>query len=156
MAYVTLEDLYGSLELVVFAKTLEQCRSVLRTGELVVVQGRLSAREDEEPKVLVSAVEASPSVDSLPPEPIREAPNPTPKAVANPGVYLKIPSLESAQWRRVCKVLKVLDGPTPVYVRVADTGKLMRTPSDLWVTPHAALIGELERILGRENVAKMC
>ena len=154
MAYVTLEDLYGSLELVVFPKVLEQYRAVLRAGDMVLVHGRLNAREDEEPKVLVSAVEAAPSVESLPPEPT--APKPTPKTVANPGVYLKIPSLDSPVWKQVCCVLKALDGATPVYVRVTDTGKLMRTPSDLWVTPHDVLIRELERILGRENIAKMC
>ena len=157
MAYVTLEDLYGSLELVVFAKTLEQYRSVLRNGAMVVVRGRLSAREDEEPKVLVSSIETAPSADSLPPEPIAAAPKPTSKKpIANPGLYVKIPSLESDEWKRVCRVLKALDGQTPVYVRVADTGKLVRTPAELWVTPHAVLIGELERILGRENVAEMC
>ena len=158
MAYATLEDLYGSLELVVFTKALEQYRSILRVGEMVVVQGRLSAREDEDPKVLVSAIEAAPAADALPPEPLTPQPTPksAPKSVANPGVYLKIPSLDSAQWKQVSKVLKALGGETPVYVRVADTGKLMRTPADLWVTPHAVLIGELERILGRENVAKMC
>lgn len=167
MAYVTLEDLYGSLELVVFPKTLEQYRAVLRAGNMVTVQGRLSIREDEDPKVLVSSVAPAPSVEALPPEPTPAAPAPevrqsaapqptAPKTVAHPGVYLKVPSLDSDAWKRVCKVLKVLDGGTPVYVRVADTGKLMRTPSDLWVTPHPVLMAELERILGRENVAKRC
>ncbi len=155
MAYAVLEDLYGSLELVVFAKTLEQCRSLLRTGGMVIVRGRLNVREDEEPKVLVSAIEEAPSPDALPPEPM--APKPaTPKAVANPGLYLKVPSLDSAEWKRVCRVLKVLEGDMPVYVRLSDTGKLMRAPRELWVQPHPTLIGELERVLGSANVAKIC
>ena len=90
-----------------------------------------------------------PMPDSLP----KEEP---PKAAANPGVYIKIPSLDSGEWKRVQRVLRVLEGETPVYVRVADTGKLMLAPRDLWVTPHDALIKELAYILGAENVAKMC
>lgn len=158
MAYVTLEDLYGSLELVVFAKALEAHRSLWRTGEMVLVQGRLNVREDEAPKVLVSTVSPAPDADAIPPEvpPSPVPPETVSKPIANPGLYLKIPSLESLEWKRVCRVLKVLEGETPVYVRVADTGKLMRTPQSLWVSPHPVLIGELERVLGRENVAKMC
>lgn len=156
MAYVTLEDLYGSLELVVFAKVLEAHRPLWRTGEMVLVQGRLNVREDEAPKVLVSSVERAPDADALPPEPSPAKSAGERKPMANPGVYLKVPSLESAEWKRACRVLKVLEGDTPVYVRVADTGKLMRTPQSLWVTPHPVLIGELEHVLGKENVAKMC
>ncbi len=149
MAYAVLEDLYGSMELVFFSRVLESCRSLLHAGEAVVVRGRLSAREDEEPKLLVSTVEKAPSPESLP----KEEPK---KNAANPGIYLKIPSLDSAEWKRVQKVLRVLEGDTPVYVRVADTGKLMRAPRDLWVTPHEVLIKELVYVLGAENVAKMC
>ncbi len=152
MAYVTLEDLYGSLELVVFSKTLEQYRPLLRTGQTVVVRGRLSAREDEEPRVLVSSVEAAPPPDAVPPA---DTPPAAKRAVANPGVYLKLPSLDSAVWKQVCCVLRSLPGEVPVYVREASTGKLVRTPRQLWVTPHSVLLDELKQILGNENVADL-
>ena len=150
MAYVQAEDLYGSLELVIFSRVLEQCRPLLRTGEAVIVRGKLSAREEEEPKLLVSSVEAAPSPETLPP------PAPERKAVANPGVYLRVPSADSAEWKRARRILRVLEGDTPVYVRMRDSGKLMRAPRELWVTPHDVLIRELEKALGAENVAKMC
>ncbi len=148
MAYAKLEDLYGTLELVVFSRTLEQYRPVLRGGHTVVVRGKVSAREDEEPRVLVSAVEAAPSPDAISPTPKR--------TTANPGLYLKVPSLDSREWKRAQRVLRVLTGDTPVYVRVEDTGKLVRAPRALWVEPHAVLVEELQRVLGNENVAKMC
>ena len=154
MAYVTLEDLYGSLELVIFSRVLEQCRSLLHNGAMVVVRGRISAREDEEPRILVSLIETAPSPETLPAE---KPPAPSvKKSVANPGVYLKVPSLDSKEWKRAQRILRVLEGDTPVYVRVADSGKLMRAPRELWVTPHDVLIQELQTALGRENVAKMC
>jgi len=149
MAYATLEDAYGSLELVLFPRVLESCRSLLRSGQVVVVRGKLNAREDEAPKVLVSDVSIAPSPDTVP------APAEKPRTVANPGLYLKIPSLDGELWRRVQKVLRVFEGQTPVYLRVADTGKLIRTPVELWVSPEDVLIAELERVLGKENVAKL-
>ncbi len=145
MAYVTLEDLYGSLELVVFARVLEQYRSLLTAGRMVVVRGRLSAREDEAPSVLVSGIEEAPAPDAVP--------EPTPRRAAPAGLYLKIASQSSEEWRRVDKLLRTLEGDTPVYVRWADSGKLVRAPRELWVTPHAVLLDELKRVLGTECVA---
>lgn len=157
MAYAVLEDMYGSLELVVFSRLLEQCRPLLRVGQVVVVRGRISAREDEEPRILAAAVEAAPPPDAIPP-----APEPKPAQTeapamrrSNPGLYLRLPSLESGEWKRVRRLLRVFEGQTPVYLRLADTGKLMRIPADLWITPEKVLIGELERVLGKENVAKI-
>ncbi len=148
MAYAILEDVYGALELVIFPRVLEACRSLLKSGQVVIVHGRLNAREDEAPKVLVSQLSPAPPPDVVAPQ--------KPKTVANPGVYLKIPSLDSREWTRAQKLLRVFDGQVPVYLRVADTGKLIRVPSDLWVTPEAILIAELKRALGEENVAKLC
>lgn len=150
MAYATLEDAYGSLELVLFPRVLESCRSLLRAGQVVVVRGKLNAREDEAPKVLVSDVSPAPSPDAIP------APAEKPRAVTNPGLYLKIPSLDGERWRKAQKLLRVFPGQTPVYLRVADTGKLIRVPAELWVSPETVLITELERALGKENVAKLC
>ena len=116
----------------------------------MIVRGKLSAREEEEPKLLVSAIEKAPSPETLPP------PAPERKAVANPGLYLRVPSADSIEWTRAKRLLRVLEGDTPVYVRMRDSGKLMRAPRELWVTPHEVLIRELETALGVENVAKMC
>ena len=152
MAYVTLEDLYGALELVLFPKTLEQCRANLKAGRVVVVHGKLNAREDEAPKLLVSSLEVAPSPESLPA---------TTSAVsaatssAPAGLYLKIPSLESEEWRHVKKLLGVFEGDFPVYLRLTDTGKLVRAPRECWITPESILLKELENLLGRQNVAKI-
>ncbi len=56
MAFVTLSDLYGELELIVFPKTFEQYRSYFEDDSIVVVSGRLSMREDEAPKIIPEAI----------------------------------------------------------------------------------------------------
>ncbi len=157
MAYVILEDMYASLEMVVFSRVLEQCRSLLRAGQVVVVSGKISAREDEEPRILVSNIEEAPPADaalSLTGKEEQRTPS-LPKKINNPGLYLRVSSLEGGDWRRVKKVLRVFEGKTPVYLRLSDNGKLMRIPSELWITPEPILLEELQRILGSENVAKV-
>ena len=149
MAYVMLEDMYSSLELVVFSRALEQVKPLLRTGQVVVVHGKINVKEEEPPVVLVSTMETAPSPDSVP------KPQEPKKPIANPGLYLRVPSLESEPWKRAQKVLRVFEGEMPVYLRVADTGKLMRVPSSLWVAPEEVMIDELKRALGDTNVAKV-
>ncbi len=153
MAYAVLEDLYGALELVLFPRVLEACRSVLKTGRVVIVHGKLNAREDEAPKLLVSSIEVAPSPESLSEQ--TEPVNKPSSSSAPAGLYLKLPALDSEQWRKAQKLLRVFEGELPVYLRLADSGKLVRAPRDLWVTPVPILLKELEQLLGKENVAKI-
>ncbi len=52
MAFVTLEDMYGTVEMIVFPKTLEKYNSLLVIDGLIGVRGRLSIREDDSPKLI--------------------------------------------------------------------------------------------------------
>ena len=56
MAFVTLEDLYGSMELLVFPKIYSQYTGLLTEDSVVVVKGRLSLREDDTPKILPDSI----------------------------------------------------------------------------------------------------
>ena len=47
----------------------------------------------------------------------------------------------------------MFDGEEPLYLRYADSGKLVRAPHALWVNVNDVMIGELRAILGKENVA---
>ncbi len=158
MAYARLEDMYGSIELVLFSRVLEQYRSLLRNGQVLIVRGKLSVREEEEPSILVGSVEIAPkpteaSAISTPVKTVESQPQRPIANGKNNGLYLRLPSLDCAQWRQVKKLLRVFDGSTPVYLRLTDTGKMMRTPSELWIAPETVLIDELKRAIGQENVA---
>jgi len=56
MAFVTLEDLYGSTEILIFPKTYEKYRHLLETDSLISVYGHLSVREDDPTKLLADAI----------------------------------------------------------------------------------------------------
>ncbi len=56
MAYVTLEDTTGSIELLVFEKALVTAGPYLQPDQAIMVHGRISAREEEEPKLMVDEV----------------------------------------------------------------------------------------------------
>lgn len=56
MAYVTIEDMKGSLELIVFSDTYKKCASVLQSGEPVYVTGTVDAN-DENTKIIASEIQ---------------------------------------------------------------------------------------------------
>mgnify|MGYP004495764345 FL=1 len=52
MAFVTLEDLYGTAEIIVFEPTYLKSQDILIEENIVSIDGRLSIREDEETKIV--------------------------------------------------------------------------------------------------------
>ena len=52
MAFGSLEDLYGTCELLIFPKIYEKFTGLLYPENIVIIKGRLSIREDDTPKIL--------------------------------------------------------------------------------------------------------
>lgn len=149
MAYCRIEDLYGSLEAVIFPKPLAQFAQLLQPGEIVLFTGRLDVKEDEAPKVLcervVALTDTAPADTEKPPASENEKKSP-------PGLYLRVPGEDTPQYRQVLRLLAVFDGADPVYIRFADTGKMVRMGDRYRVMRNPVLTAELCRVLGAENV----
>ena len=56
MAFVTIEDLYGSCEVIVFENCYMNCSDILLEDNIVLIEGRLSIREDEDTKIVASRI----------------------------------------------------------------------------------------------------
>ncbi len=145
MAFVTLEDMSGTIEMIVFANVLEKNSTVFTNGTALVVNARVSVREDEEPKLICeAAVRASEYGQGG----AQKA-----SSTKRKGLYLKLAGREDPLLERAEKVLRVFDGITPVYVYFEDQKKLTCAPRSLWVSCNSVMLGELGRILGQGRVA---
>ena len=56
MAYVTIEDLYGTMEVIVFPRDFERNRRVLVEDSKVFISGRVDAQEEKDAKLLCESV----------------------------------------------------------------------------------------------------
>ena len=56
MAFITVEDLYGPTEIILFESAYQNCASALMEDNIVLVTGRLSIREDEETKIVANQI----------------------------------------------------------------------------------------------------
>jgi DNA polymerase-3 subunit alpha len=84
MGFVTLEDVQGNIELVVFPRTWEQYWQTLEVDSIVLVDGKVDAQSGD-PKVLVDTVTTDlKSIISSPPPPVIPSSQSGPKPQANP------------------------------------------------------------------------
>ncbi len=56
MAFVTIEDLHGQAEIIVFDSCYQNASSLLINDSIVLIEGRLSVREDDEPKIVARSI----------------------------------------------------------------------------------------------------
>ena len=149
MAYIRVEDLYGSMEMVVFPKTLAQYEELLQAGNAVLVSGRLDIQEEEAPKLICQRVEPIPDTPPALPQ------TPAPQKAPNPraGLYLRLPSEHSDEFVSAYNAVKSSHGTTPVYIRFTDSGQMVKAPADWGVTLTPSLIAALKTALGDDNVA---
>ena len=56
MAFTTIEDLYGQCEVIIFENCYQMCADILMDENIVLVEGRLSIREDEDVKIVANKI----------------------------------------------------------------------------------------------------
>ena len=159
MGFATLEDLTGAIEMLIFPKVLERVATELMPDTAVIVTGRLSIREDEDPKLLLDEIEPMPTnaeardqakKAGVAPAAISH-PAPAPDEVLPGGtLYLRLPSDSAIPM--VTPLLERSSGAVGVVLYIEATGKKLRAPASMNVTPTKKLIGALRDMLGAKNV----
>lgn len=141
MAYVMVEDETAAIELLCFSRTIDQCGSYMAVNTPVLVKGRLSVRDEKPPQIMCDSI--YPLEQSVPTGETQRQ-QPEERAV----IYLKVPSMDSREFRQISRVMTMFEGDTPLKVRVADTGKMLGTTC----LNHPAFLQECREWLGDDNV----
>ena len=151
MGFVTLEDLTGTIEALVFPKVLERVSTELTPDTAVILGGRLSIREEEEPKLILDTVEPLYTDAELEQMEAQGTILPASKQVL-PGntLYLRIPSDSAISM--ITPVLQRSPGAVTVVLYIESTGAKLRAPQSLFVSPTQELIHNLSDMLGAKNV----
>ena len=145
MAFITLEDLVGAVEIVVFPKVYERCRDKILEEAVVGVSGRLDIQE-EDVKVLAEEVWA------LGEEPLGG----TARNGEPPNVYIRFGDVGEdfgGLLARLRALLLERQGSSPVYLTVRGEKRAVRVPREYWVDLDHQLVSDVELLLGRGSVA---
>jgi DNA polymerase-3 subunit alpha len=143
MAYITLEDDTGSIEMLAFSNVLNQYGSYISENVPVVITGRLSLRDDKEPQIVVNRARpmsdfAEDGIETY----LREQ---QPKRGT---LYLRLPSADGELFPKIRAILNMFPGDNPVVVYFADTKQRLGTKCAL----ENPMLQELTRVLGGDNV----
>ena len=142
MAYVTLEDDTGSLEMLVFARVLAECGPYLKENMPILAEGRISVRDEKAPQLMCDRV-----------RPLEQAGTAAPAASEESGkakkLYIRVPSMDDPRWKKIQLILTMFPGE--------ELFKAKFEAENQWTSPtpvvvHPALVRELEELLGAENV----
>ena len=154
MAFTNVEDLSGTMEILVFPKILLNCRDALQENAVVVITGRVSVKEDEAAKLVAEAIVPIEQYEARRSEkPAAGSTTDRKPQAPKKGLYLKLPSQNCEQFRKVTNLLSgIFDGSMPVYMYFEDRKQLTLAPRSLWALDHELLYPELRRILGDRNV----
>ncbi|NHM28316.1 DNA polymerase III subunit alpha [Desulfofundulus sp. TPOSR] len=132
MAFGTLEDLTGSIEVVFFPRVYQQYAKLIIPERAVLIRGQLNSTGET---LKIVAEEVSPL-----------------QKKTSASLYLQFREATPQLIRRVQLVLRSYPGPSPVYLYFPLEKKLARTSRDYWINLSSPVVTELASLLGPENV----
>jgi len=133
MAFFTLEDLGGEVEIIVFPELFDQSREILVNEQVVKVMGRLDRNAEEEIKVLSEKV--------------------LPLKAASKKIYLRIGKDGIGNLYNLKEILLSKNGNMPVYLYFESQQKIILTQSDFWIPEDEAILRKIMGLIGKNNVS---
>ncbi len=134
MAFITLEDLVGSIEVIVFPKTYEKYSKKLEEDTKIFVKGRISAEEDRDGKLICESIQEFDEIVKR--------------------IWIKFPTKESyeAEEANLLQMLADSDGRDGVSIFIEQPKSMKALPPNRNVNADRELLTKLSARFGEENV----
>ncbi len=135
MAFAAAEDSTASIELLIFPEVYEKAQRILIDGELLLVRGKLS-RRDEQPKLIAEEIVRA---EELPAKPQQK-------------LFINLHSEDITRRQQVAEVLSRYPGASGVRICYMDTRAVTKPNSPKGVRICAELTSKLIKICGNSNI----
>jgi DNA polymerase-3 subunit alpha len=138
MSFITLEDLKGVIEVIVFPEVYKSCSEVLKTDQPLLITGKVSKEEESEtPKILASTI-----------IPLSEAPQRIPLAT---HLTLNLSDIDTHHLQQLKQTLLNYPGECQTFLHLIGPRKsetILSLGSEFKVNPTPQLMDELKTIFG--------
>jgi len=140
MAFVTLEDFFGTIEIIVFASVYEKHRDHLEVDKMIVVSGKMSSREEEQPKIICNSVAL--------------LENSWAQFGKNLHLSMNVIGVDDPLLNQVSTILNENPGPCNLFINIqmAENQKKTIKSRKLKIKPSVDLLTKLRDLLGQDNV----
>ena len=134
MAFLTVEDMVGSVEVIVFPKDYEKNSYKLTDENKVFIQGRVSVEEERDGKLISEKITA---FDEIPRK-----------------VWLKFPNMDSyiSQEKQLFDSIAQSDGNDTIVIYLEDSKQMKTLPPNRNIKADGEVLERLRGMLGENNV----
>ena len=139
MAFINVEDMYGSVEVVVFPNSYALCQNFINADEIVIVNGKADISSEGDGKIIAEKI-----------TPIDSEEGQETEFTVPDKLFLKVPNEKILQ--KAARILKTFPGDIPVVVKLSDTGSVVKASKDMYASEEEIVIDGLKMLLGDENV----
>ena len=144
MRYLELEDVTGTIEVLVFPSLVRQFDSLLREDQIVLIAGNLDMAEDAPPKLRLEQVRLL--SDAVPAEDKAKT------SQTGTKLYIRLLRSDAETEEKVKAILRGGEGDIPVILRYEDKQQTLMAGKSMWVSLADGRMEQLEELLGSENV----
>jgi len=139
MAFIAISDETGDADAVVFPRSYEKYKQLLSIGQIVLIKGKVDIRTNKQQIVAQEVYLAKELEEELPKQ----------------EVYLRIKSSAQSDKviRSIYKKINSAKGNVPVLVYYELEKRLLRLPSDYFISLESDIVTQFKDLLGDENVA---
>ena len=135
MAFVTLEDLYGTIDIIVFPAIYTNVSAFLTENNIILVKGRASVSEDKGSSILANAISDYDHINRK-----------------KQTLWIRIPKDSSITISDVSTVTKKHVGDVRVIIYDEKTGQKMTTAREGYVSLNDILLEELKELVGESSL----
>lgn len=135
MAFVTIEDLYGTIDIIVFPAIYTSVSAFLTENNIILVKGRASVSEDKGSSILANAISDYDHINRK-----------------NQTLWIRIPKDSSITISDVSTVTKKHAGDVRVIIYDEKTGQKMTTAREGYVSLNDILLEELKELVGESSL----
>ena len=145
MAFITLEDRYGEIEVIVFARQYKQFQKEIFTENAVIVEGTLSFEDGDEVRVLLSNL--TPLLSNSDTEEKSAAEEKTEPST----LYVKVSSISDPKISTLTRLALLNSGNSKIVVYDSST-KSDRVLKESQIALTEKVISRLKSVFGNDNV----
>lgn len=147
MAFITLDDKYGEIEVIVFARQYKEYSSYLVSDNAVFIEGQALAEDGDAARILLSCARALKTNSEY------EAEHKMKKSAAAERIYIKVRDMSDKRIASAVRLSALNPGRVPI-VFYDESTKKYKAMKGLTASGSDELIGRLTEIFGTENVKK--
>ncbi len=142
MAYLTVEDRYAEIDVVVFAKSYLKYSDILEEDGAVIIQGNIATEEGESPRLLLCAATVLIPDSEYSVETVKKT---------LPTLYIKVSNLSDSRINNIKRIAALNRGNAKIVLYDESRGKYCAM-KDLFIDPSEKVIAKLSSLFGAENI----